>query len=163
MKRYIAFLFIFIFNISFSQKSIPKILEKLNKKSVPYITPKEVVTTTNYVLLDSREPKEYEISHILNAQNVGYNKFDTKTFKEKFKNLNDTIIVYCSIGVRSENIGEKLLKMGYKNVYNLYGGLFQWKNDGLEVVDSNNVPTQKVHTYNKAWSKYLKSGIAIYE
>jgi rhodanese-related sulfurtransferase len=26
---------------------------------------------------------------------------------------------------RSENIAEKLLKSGYKNIYNLYGGIFE--------------------------------------
>ena len=163
MKKITTILLLFLVSFGFSQKSISKVLEKLNKKSVPYITVKELVNEKNYLLLDAREPKEYNVSHINTADNVGYNDFDSKAFKEKFKNLNDTIVVYCSIGVRSENIGEKLLKMGYTNVYNLYGGIFEWKNQGQSVIDTNNKETDKVHTYNKMWSKYLKSGIAIYE
>lgn len=163
MKILLSILLFISHQFCFSQKSIPKVLEKLNKKSVPYITVLELKDKTDIVLLDSREPKEYSISHIDNAVNVGYTKFDSKDFLKKFKNVNDTIVVYCSIGVRSENIGEKLLKLGYKNVFNLYGGIFEWKNEGLQVVDSNNKETQKVHTYNKMWSKYLKTGVAIYE
>ena len=40
------------------------------------------------------------------------------------------IIVYCSIGVRSEDIGEKLKELGYTKILNLYGGIFDWKNKG---------------------------------
>jgi len=50
--------------------------------------------------------------------------------------------------------------MGYKNVYNLYGSIFEWVNDGNEVVDKNNKPTDEVHTYNKKWSKWVEEGKA---
>lgn len=163
MKTVATIITLLVFNFSFSQKTISKVLEKLNKKSVPYVTVNKLKNETNFLLLDAREPQEFEVSHINNAKNIGYDKFNAAAFQEKYKNQNDTIIVYCSIGVRSEKIGEKLLKLGYKNVYNLYGGIFEWKNQGQQVLDSNNKETQKVHTYNKTWSKYLKSGIAVYD
>ena len=53
--------------------------------------------------------------------------------------------------------------MGYTNVQNLYGGIFEWKNKGNSVVDSTNIVTQNVHTFSKQWRVYLKSGVAIYE
>jgi len=53
--------------------------------------------------------------------------------------------------------------LGYKNVYNLYGGIFEYKNNGGKVVDNQNKETDKIHTYNKEWSVYLKKGIKIYE
>tara|TARA_B100000768_G_C11171243_1_gene328804 strand:+ start:178 stop:360 length:183 start_codon:yes stop_codon:yes gene_type:complete len=53
------------------------------------------------------------------------------------KNLNinksDIIIVYCTIGYRSEKISEELKLKGYKYVYNLYGGIIQWVNKGNKV------------------------------
>ena len=76
---------------------------------------------------------------------------------------NATIIVYCSVGIRSEDIAEKLQKAGYKNVFNLFGGIFEWKNKQNVVVDTNNNPTEKVHTFSKEWSKWLKKGIKVYE
>ena len=44
-------------------------------------------------------------------------------------------IVYCTIGARSETIGEKLKKNGFTNVYNLYGGIFEWKNADFKVLN----------------------------
>jgi hypothetical protein len=63
--------------------------------------------------------------------------------------------VYCSIGYRSEKIGEQLQKLGYKNVYNLYGSLFAWVNRGYEVVDINNKSTYTVHGYDAKWAKWI--------
>ena len=45
--------------------------------------------------------------------------------------------------------------MGFNNVFNLYGGIFNCVNSGYEVVDKNNKQTKKVHGYNKEWSKSL--------
>lgn len=161
------FLFkIFIFfttSFCFSQNTIPLVLEKLNKQTVPYITIKELNTKTGVILLDTREIKEFKVSHIKNATNVGFDKFDSAKLAKKFKDKNATIIVYCSIGVRSEKIGEKLQKLGYKNVYNLYGGIFEYKNTGGKVVNNQNKVTDSVHTFNKIWSVYLTKGIKVYE
>ncbi len=154
---------IFLTNFCFAQNTISKVLEKMNKKSVPYISVIELKSKENFVLLDTREIKEYNVSHIENAINVGFDKFDSKKITSTVKDKNNTIVVYCSIGVRSEKIGEKLLKMGYKNVFNLYGGIFEWKNNNEKVVSDKGVETNKVHTFNKEWSIYLKKGIKIYE
>ncbi|WPR71410.1 rhodanese-like domain-containing protein [Flavobacterium sp. NG2] len=145
-----------------SQNSIPEVLEKYNKKTVPYINVGEL-KSTNCLLLDTREPKEYKISHIPKAIAVGYNQFNLKNLATKIKDKKTPIIVYCSIGVRSEQIGEKLKKAGYTNVYNLYGGIFEYKNKGGKVVNSNNIETDSVHAFNKQWSVYLKKGIKVYE
>ena len=99
---------------------------------------------------------------IKNAFCIGYDKFNSKIVKEKYKNFNDTIIVYCSVGIRSETIGNKLKKLGYKNVFNLYGGIFEWKNKDEEVIDNNQIPTEDIHAFSKEWSKYLIKGKKIY-
>jgi len=65
------------------------------------------------------------------------------------------MVVYCSIGYRSEKIGEKLLRLGYKNVYNLYGSIFEWANEKYQLVGSNGKTTNRVHSYNKSWSKWV--------
>ena len=77
-------------------------------------------------------------------------------------NKNKTIVVYCSIGYRSEKIAEKLRRKGY-TVFNLYGGIFDWKNKGNTVVDSLGNTTEKVHAYNEAWSKWLFNGQKVYK
>lgn len=163
MRFLITALTILATSFSFAQSSIPKVLEKLNSKSVPYITVEQLHSKGNYILLDAREKKEFNVSHIKNAINVGFDTFDSKKVTQQIQNKNAPIVVYCSIGVRSEKIGEKLQKLGYKNVYNLYGGIFEWKNGDGKVVNNHNKETDSVHAYNKEWSAYLKKGVKIYE
>lgn len=43
--------------------------------------------------------------------------------------------------------------MGYKNVFNLYGGIFEWKNNGGKVVTNQNTATDNIHTFNKECSE----------
>ena len=71
-------------------------------------------------------------------------------------------MVYCSVGIRSEIIGKKLLAEGYTAVYNLYGGIFEWTNKGGKVYSANNT-TSKVHAYSKQWGSYLLKGTKVYE
>lgn len=163
MKFLITTIAVILTSFCFAQNTIPKVLEKLNKKSVPYLTVNELQLRGNYILLDAREIKEFNVSHIENAINVGFDKFDSKKVTTILKDKNATIVVYCSIGVRSEKIGEKLLKLGYRNVFNLYGGIFEWKNNGGKVVTNQNIETDKIHTFNKEWSVYLKKGTKVYE
>ena len=107
----------------------------------------------NVVILDAREKEEYEISHIAGAQYIGYNKFEKSILRDLPKDAK--IVVYCSVGYRSEKIGERLQKMGYTDVHNLYGSIFEWINRGNEVIDKDGNTTEQVHTYNKKWSQWV--------
>ena len=98
----------------------------------------------NYHLLDNRETVEYDVSHLHGAQCVGYDSFNIQEVLNMVPNKQDTIVVYCSLGIRSEDIGEKLQEAGYTHVYNLYGGIFEWKNEEKEVYDSENEVTEEV-------------------
>ena len=146
----------------FSQRTISEVLKQFNNNSVSYITINEFKNTQNIVLFDAREESEFNVSHLKNAQFVGFDTFNSKKIRKKYQNLDATIVVYCSLGVRSEKIGEKLLKMGYNNVFNLFGGIFEWKNQNLPVFDSNNKETENVHAFSKEWSQYLLKGNKVY-
>ncbi|QXP54286.1 rhodanese-like domain-containing protein [Cellulophaga sp. HaHa_2_95] len=143
-------------NFLVAQRSIEKTLEKLNKESVPYITVAELQQQDSLIILDTRELEEYKVSHLKNAIWVGYDNFDSQQLKLQDKN--QKIVVYCSIGVRSENIGEKLLANGYSNVQNLYGGIFKWVEEDLPVYDSEENRTENVHVFSKYWGKLLTKG-----
>lgn len=119
-----------------------------------------VVLFDKVVFLDSREKSEYNISHIKDAKWVGYNDFDAKRLKGISKD--SKIIIYCSVGYRSEKITSKLNELGYKNVSNLYGGIFEWVNQGNKVYNNDNEVTLRVHTYNKKWGKWLHRGVKVY-
>ena len=121
--------------------------------TVQTVSPDDVKKMSDVILLDARERAEYDVSHIPNAIFVGYNDFEKKALANVPQNK--PIVVYCSIGYRSEKIGEKLQKMGYTKVYNLYGSIFEWVNEDNQVVDNKGNTTKKIHTYNKSWSKWV--------
>jgi len=163
MRNVWSFLFLICSFFSLqSQSKLDKILKNYNKESVPYIHVSNLIPNDSIVLLDSREEVEFNVSHIKNAIWVGYDTFNKDSTLNKFTNKNSPIVVYCSIGVRSENIGETLVKMGYTNVKNLYGGIFEWKNQDQPVYNLEQQKTEKVHAYNKHWGKLLKKGEKIY-
>jgi rhodanese-related sulfurtransferase len=149
--------------LGFSQTPIDLALKTYNSHSVPYIKVDKLATMQSTpVVLDTRTKKEYDTSHIKNAVHVGFDDFSLNRLPNTLSK-NQMIIVYCSIGVRSENIGERLINEGYSKVYNLYGGIFEWKNNGYSVVDCNNEITEQVHAYSKKWSQYLTKGEKVYE
>ncbi len=114
------------------------------------------------VFLDAREPEEFNVSHIKTSINIGFKDFSSEADAIQNLNKNTPIIIYCSVGIRSEKMGEKLKKSGFINVKNLYGGIFEWKNKGYPVVDSTNTETENVHAFSKVWSKWLHKGNPIY-
>ena len=140
-------------------ETFDEMLDGLLDKSVPYVTVNELKALDNPVLLDAREKKEFEVSHIEGAQWVGYNTFSNKQVEGL--NKHDTIVLYCSVGYRSEKVGEKLQKMGFTNVYNLHGSIFQWVNEGNPVVNKEG-KTEEVHAFDKDWGKWLLKGDKVY-
>lgn len=109
---------------------------------------------SEYVFLDARELEEYNTSHIRGAIHVGYDQFDIATLPSNLSK-SSPIIIYCSIGYRSEKIGKKLKDKGFSNVQNLYGSIFEWVNQHHIVFNLEGKPTHKIHTYNKKWSQWV--------
>jgi len=137
------------------------ILNTLLQHSVPEIGVRDAADNfSSLVFLDAREPREYAVSHLEGAIPVGYEHFDWKKISDLDKN--SRIVVYCSVGYRSEKIAEKLLAAGFKNVTNLYGGIFEWVNQGHAVYTEKG-ETRQVHAYDHAWGIWLKKGEKVYE
>ena len=164
LKIRLFILFLLFINLACAQKPanrphcedefFDKTLSTMLNFSVPIIGVKELSEhQTEYVLLDAREPKEYEVSHIKNAKNIGYDHFLLENLQNMDKKT--PIVVYCSVGYRSEKIGEKLQSGGFTNVKNLYGSIFEWVNQGFPVVGNDNKPILKVHTYNSLWGHWV--------
>lgn len=112
-------------------------------------------------LIDSREKKEFSVSRIAGAVNFPYDSFtiddvDLSQLRGK------TVIVYCSIGYRSGKIAEALRAAGVKSVFNLYGGIFEWSNRGLPLVDAKGLSTKQVHAYSRSWGKWIDKGEKVF-
>ncbi len=166
MKSTLLFILFFFFIIPIqAQKGLDHLLQTYNTASIPYISVEELrmlQMNDSIVILDARESKEFNVSHIASAKNVGFNDFSSEDKQLQNLNKNIPVVVYCSLGIRSEEIGEKLKKAGFTNIKNLYGGIFEWKNKNYPVIDSTGIETENVHTYSKMWSKYLHAGNPVY-
>lgn len=122
--------------------------------TVPFITVADAKDKAEgFTFLDAREWAEYEVSHIPGAMHVGFDAFNLDKLNSLDKN--EPIIIYCSIGYRSEKIGERLEQAGFKQVYNLYGSIFEWVNQHHTVENMEGKPVKEIHTYNKSWSKWM--------
>jgi rhodanese-related sulfurtransferase len=163
MKLIISIPVCFLAFIINAQNSLPELLRQYNTKNIPYITVQELaMPKTKAFILDAREKEEYDTSHLKNAIFVGYNHFDLDSVHIKIPNKASKIVVYCSLGIRSETIAYKLKKAGYSHVINLYGGIFEWKNNNYPVYNSEHVTTENVHAFSKKWSVWLKKGNKIF-
>jgi rhodanese-related sulfurtransferase len=136
-------------------------LKTLLSHSVPEVSVSQVKEMNEILLVDAREWNEFQVSHIKNAIYVGYNQFEI----EKLESVNrkQKIVVYCSVGYRSEKIGERLKQAGFNDVSNLYGGIFEWVNQGNPVVDASGKITGNIHAYNKTWGVWLNKGVKVYD
>jgi len=74
------------------------------------------------VIVDVRTKEEYDSGHIEGAVNIPYDYISDKTINNS-KDIN--IIVYCKSGNRSKTAAGTLIKLGYKNVYDL-GSISNW-------------------------------------
>lgn len=78
-----------------------------------------------FVLLDCREQDEYDFVHL-----PGCVLFPLSEIAEQLNDLteyqNQTIVVYCHHGVRSQRVAHWLLGQGFASVFNMAGGIDRW-------------------------------------
>lgn len=103
-------------------------------KKIETITPetfaKKINETSKPQILDVRTPEEFTSEHILDAENINWlgDNFVSETKKlDKAK----PVFVYCKSGGRSAKASAKLAELGFKNIYELQGGILKWNAAGL--------------------------------
>jgi rhodanese-related sulfurtransferase len=87
------------------------------------------------VILDVRTPGEFMTGHIQDAQNID---FESGSFESQIESLNKngTYAVYCRSGNRSGQAVKVMQDAGFKNIYNLDGGVIDWTNAGKALVNN---------------------------
>lgn len=87
-------------------------------------------------ILDVRTPGEYAGGHIKNTLLANWNDKEEFNRRISFIDKNKPVYVYCLAGGRSAAAAEKMRGMGFKNVFELQGGINAWKaaNKNLEGV-----------------------------
>lgn len=81
-------------------------------------------------ILDVRTHEEFAAQHLDNAKNINWNGDD---FEGKVQKLDKSkpVFVYCMAGARSKSAANKLHQLGFKQIYNLDGGILKWNAAGL--------------------------------
>lgn len=146
-----------VFSQSFAYKTL---LSTLYDTDFPVVHPDSIQDLNSYQLLDTREKVEFEVSHLQNAIWVGYDQLDLERIQALDKSK--PVLVYCTVGARSQEIGKKLLALGFEDVQNLYGGIIHWVNEGKEVY-AEDQKTKRVHTYSMPWGVWLTEGEKVYD
>lgn len=115
MKKYILLLIITFPILSYAQL---KILTSSEFESE--------ISKTNVHLLDVPTANEFNNAHINNALQANW--YNQEQFKDRVKHLDKSkpVAIYCQTGIRSAKAAKFLRKQGFKEVYDLKGGLTAW-------------------------------------
>jgi len=113
-------------------------------------------TTDQYYIIDTRSLAEYEVSHIAGSNFIDFDAYQQYDYTDIGSDQN--ILVYCSIGARSQDVAIHLSNIGFENVYNLEGGIFEWINQDKEIVNKAGEKTKDIHTFSKAWGIWVNKG-----
>ena len=93
------------------------------------------ITEAGVITVDVRTPGEFMTGHIQGAQNID---FESGNFENEISTLdkNGTYAVYCRSGNRSGQAVAIMHDAGFHNVYNLNGGIIDWTNSGMMLVNN---------------------------
>lgn len=82
------------------------------------------------VVLDVREPFEYEAGHIPGVTLIPMNEVPQRLSEIP---ADKTVVVTCRTGNRSAQVTDYLRQQGFDNVHNMAGGIVEWENAGYEI------------------------------
>ena len=87
----------------------------------------------NFVIIDVRTPEEYADGHIEKAINLDYY---SETFADELDQLDKekTYLIYCRTDQRSGEALDMMAELGFREVYNMLGGIVQWEEVNLPTV-----------------------------
>ena len=117
----------------------------------------KIKQTPNAQIIDVRTPAEFMQSHIENAKNINISASD---FPQKIENLNKdkAVFLYCLSGARSAAAMRYMSSLGFKEIYNLSGGLIQWRAGNLpETTNSTNEKQKKSEISVAQYQKIINS------
>jgi len=111
----------------------------------------KMATDTDLTLIDVRSREEYAVSHIQKAIQMT-SPTDLALALDRY------IVCYCSVGYRSAEFVHAARNLGYTNIVNYKGSIFEWANAGKPVHRDGKV-VSKVHPYNDYWGQLLNSNL----
>jgi hydroxyacylglutathione hydrolase len=83
--------------------------------------------------LDVREDDEYDEGHIEVAKNLSFKRIPTQ-LDSLGLNKEKPLAITCATGKRSSTAASLLLRQGFKELYNVTGGMTAWESAGFDTV-----------------------------
>ncbi len=127
----LTFLIITYLIIWFPGFSITESLAKEDFKNVNAFDAYYMIKDQKILILDVRTDVEYARSHIRDAALIPLMVLSKRVHELKEE---QSILVYCKGGNRSNTACEYLASKGFKHIYNMLGGIDLWTEEGYEVV-----------------------------
>ena len=93
-------------------------------------------------IVDVRTPGEFEKGHVANAVNIDWNGADFAGEIAKL-DTNKPVIIYCQSGGRSAKAADKMLGLGFNNLYEMEGGMMKWRAAGFPESLDKEAPAAK--------------------
>lgn len=142
MKIYIRLLSIILSILLTNCKNESKQGEASNISAQDFST--KIKNLPNAPILDVRTPDEFAKGHLANAKNIDWNGNDFEKQIAMF-DKSKPIFIYCLSGGRSSSAASKMRSDGFIEVYELDGGIMQWRNENLpETNDSQSPKTESL-------------------
>ena len=104
------------------------------KAAVREIEPAEAeqeIAAGNAVVLDVREPDEYEQGALPGAVHIPRGTLETSV-EGRIPDKSSHVVVYCAGGTRSAFAAQTMQELGYTDVASVIGGFNRWKDEGRE-------------------------------
>ena len=112
------------------------LIQHESRRGGPTLSPQQVINRVNRdqaVVVDLRDPKEYNSGHIVDALNIPYNKINDKLAElEPYRSK--PVILVCKMGQHSGAVGKTLRAQGFEDVSRMKGGMAEWDGSQLPVV-----------------------------
>ena len=106
------------------------------KAKITEVTPQQVKSDMDagkqVILLDVRDPVEYEVGHLPRAVNVSRGLLEFK-IGTVIPDRNANIVLYCRTDARSALATARMQEMGYTNVRNMAGAFKAWGEAGYPI------------------------------
>ena len=121
---------------------------------------KKIESLPEWNIVDVRTPQEFSEGHIKNAVNIDWNgsSFDSQIAKvDKTK----PVFVYCLGGGRSASAASRMKEIGFKEVYELNGGMMAWRSSGLAETKDASVAAKPEGMSKAEFDKLIVSDKAI--
>jgi len=108
------------------------------------------------IIIDVREQNEFDAGHIPNAILMPLGDL-ARLAVDAISDKTQPVLVYCRSGARSATAAQMLIDMGFTAVYNLDGGILQWRGD-IVTASIYNTITQAVHPDMEELTFIITSG-----